>query len=63
MSKENKNCWDYWGCQDYEKEDCIVYKNNAGRRCYTFMTGFKPEKMRDFLFCIDCPWYKELIPE
>ena len=54
--KKETNCWEYWKCDEGERKKCLVFLSNYGQRCY-FLAASSPMKKRDFISCIDCPWY------
>jgi hypothetical protein len=58
--KGAKNCWEYWDCKI--KKDCPAYKTKNGDECWDVAQYYCPKVKREFKFCWDCPWFKEMNP-
>ena len=59
-SKEIKNCWDFWKCDEKLKTNCPAYKTNSGDECWLVATDYCPYLQKDFKTCYECPWFKKI---
>ncbi|MBW6441217.1 methyl-accepting chemotaxis protein [Patescibacteria group bacterium] len=54
-----QNCWEYWDCKKYIRENCEAYKTDSGKECWLVAAGHCPRsKERGVKDCQDCRWYK-----
>lgn len=65
MNKEAKNCWEYWGCPDADKETCPVFLMGMGKECWVVvntMSGFicNENSKKNSRNCWECPWFKKM---
>jgi len=62
-TNEPQNCWEFMKCKQETRENCDVYRLDAGKECW-FLTnvhkGCNNLKDGD---CFNCPWFKKNNPD
>jgi len=44
-ARESQNCWEFWGCAEEAKKECVVFLNHMGRECW-FVSQIIKEKIQ-----------------
>jgi len=60
--REPQYCWQFWSCVKAVRENCLIYKNNYGKKCW-LLSGCLAMVERKFKNCWECPWYKATLAE
>jgi len=67
VSKEKKNCWDFWNCEDKVRKNCAAYTSDSGRECWMVVgnsgNNACPKLNGTFKNCLECPWFSKLNPD
>jgi len=54
-----ENCWEFMKCPKTMKENCKVYKNNLGNKCWLVEKNIFKDGPSTPDACINCPWYRK----
>ena len=60
MNKEPENCWEFWNCPEEIRNNCEIFKLNAGKECWFLSNsskGCKRSKGNGGWF--NCEWFKK----
>ena len=61
--KKSENCWEFINCPEKVRNNCDVYKLDAGNECWLMCKTNESCGLCKNKECFDCEWFKKNNPD